>query len=179
VRRITVATPAGLTASRRSRPRLVCIRRTRARRKTSRCPNWQVINTSTVVTLSVGGNDLLGLQQRCANPAPYPTFADCVGANLQSVLQLYACNLTNILTALRANYKGTLILVTTYSPSADPLFDQVVGPLNQVLALVGAPFGTKFADVFTAFKLAAALFPGGERRPVQGGAARPPKSDDV
>jgi lysophospholipase L1-like esterase len=115
-----------------------------------------------LVTLGIGGNDLLLIEQRCLNPLPFPTFADCVGANLPDVLKLYGQNIAQILTALRvqAKYDGTLILVKQYSPSVDPLFTQVVGAMNQVLMQVGAPFGAKFADGFTAFQLASAFFQG-------------------
>jgi lysophospholipase L1-like esterase len=124
----------------------------------------QLLNNKHInlVTLGIGGNDLLLLEKRCLNPLPFPTFADCVGANLPGVLQLYGQNIAQILTAFRAQakYDRTLILVKQYSPSADPLFIQVVGAMNQVLMQVGAPFGAKFADGFTAFQLASAFFQG-------------------
>jgi lysophospholipase L1-like esterase len=112
-----------------------------------------------LVTLSIGGNDLLLLEQQCSTA---PSFPVCVNANLPGVLQSFAQNLAQILTALRAqgNYNGTLILMKQYSPSADPLFVQVVGALDQVMVQVGTPFGAKFADGFGAFQLASALFHG-------------------
>jgi len=116
-----------------------------------------------LVTLGIGGNDLLMVQAQCA-AHPVPTFADCVAALLgvppgPGVLQSYAVNLTAILTAIRANYHGTLVLVNNYSSTADPLFIQVVGALDSVMAHVGANFGVKVADAFQAFQIASALFP--------------------
>jgi lysophospholipase L1-like esterase len=109
-----------------------------------------------MVTLGIGGNDLLLLEQQCT-AAPVPSFDGCVEAHLPAVLQSYAANLTAILEGLRANYKGMLILVNNYSPSADPLFIEAVQALDQVMTQVGTPFGAKFADAFTAFQIASAL----------------------
>jgi lysophospholipase L1-like esterase len=112
-----------------------------------------------LVTLSIGGNDLLLLEQQCAATS---SFDGCVGNFLPSVLGAYAQNLAQILTELRkqANYGGELILVKYYSPNADPLFIQTVAALNQVMVQVGSQFGAKFADGFTAFQVASALFKG-------------------
>jgi lysophospholipase L1-like esterase len=88
-----------------------------------------------LVTLGIGGNDLLLLEQQC-NPS-LTSFAGCVERNLSAVLQSYAANLTFILAGLRANYAGTLVLVNNYSPSADPLFIVAVSDLNGMMATVG------------------------------------------
>jgi len=112
-----------------------------------------------LVTLGIGGNDLLLVEQRCT-AAPVPSFAGCVQQYLPGVLQSYAANLTVILEALRANYGGMLILVNNYSPSGDPLFIEAVGALDQVMTQVGMNFGAKFADAFTAFQIASALYGG-------------------
>jgi lysophospholipase L1-like esterase len=112
-----------------------------------------------LVTLGIGGNDLLLLEQQCSAPS-VPSFAQCVGAYLPGVLQSYAVNLTAILQGIRANYGGTLVLVNNYSPSADPLFIEAVGALDQKMTQVGANFGVKFADAFTTFQIASALFGG-------------------
>lgn len=115
-----------------------------------------------LVTLSIGGNDLLLLEQRCANPDPR-VFKLCVQTDLASAsgtLATYAGHLASILEVLRANYKGTLILVKSYSPSVDTVFIQAIAALNQVMVQVGAPFGVKFAEGFTAFQIASAPFQG-------------------
>jgi lysophospholipase L1-like esterase len=114
-----------------------------------------------LVTLSIGGNDLLLLQQRC-NIVPQ-NFAACVEADLASstgTLALYAGNLAAILGTIRANYQGTLILMTSYTPNVDPLFLQAIEGLNLVMVEVGTHFGVKFADGFTAFQIASAPFGG-------------------
>ncbi len=113
-----------------------------------------------LVTLSLGANDLLLLQLRCATA---PDFAACVLPLLQNeVLPNFGMNLTQILTAIRvrAHYTGTLVVMTYYSPRADPVFVQAVSALNQVMYLVGAQFGARFADGFTAFRLASTFFQG-------------------
>jgi lysophospholipase L1-like esterase len=114
-----------------------------------------------LVTLGIGGNDLLMVQEQCAvNPN---TFVACVQALLGTpqapgvVIQSYAANLVAILTTIRANYSGTLVLVNNYAISADPLFVEAVSFLDGVMAQVGAKFGVKFADGFTAFQIASAL----------------------
>jgi len=111
-----------------------------------------------LVTLGIGGNDLLLVEEQCT-AHPIPSFSGCVNAILPGALQLYAQNLTAILGTLRSKYDGTLVLVKNYSPSADPLFIQAVAALDSVMTQVGTNFGVKFADGFTAFQIASALFP--------------------
>jgi lysophospholipase L1-like esterase len=114
-----------------------------------------------LVTLSIGGNDLLLVEEVCSlqPPAAFPT---CVNTLLPGVLQSYEVNLMSILAAIRANYKGTLVLVNNYSPSADPLFMQAVAALNfemtQAAATVTPP--VKIADAYAAFVNASVNFGG-------------------
>jgi lysophospholipase L1-like esterase len=112
-----------------------------------------------LVTLGIGGNDLLLLEQQCT-AAPVPSFAGCVQQYLPGVLQSYGANLTVILKGLRANYGGLLIVVNNYSPSANSLFIEAVEALDQVMTQVGTNFGVKFADAFTAFRIASVLYNG-------------------
>jgi|ERR1017187_315418 lysophospholipase L1-like esterase len=109
-----------------------------------------------LVTLSIGGNDLLLLQQQCVNSTL--GFAGCVQKYLPDVLTKYGGNLALILGGIRANYQGTLIVMKSYAPSTDPLFIQAIEALNQEMVNVGAHFGVKFADAFTAFQIASAPF---------------------
>ena len=109
-----------------------------------------------LVTLGIGGNDLLQVEAQCA-AQPIPSFPDCVKEILPVTLQSYAKNLTSILAVLRANYRGTLVLVETYSPSNNPLFIEAVAALNSVMMEVGRNFGVKFAHAFAAFQLLSAL----------------------
>ncbi len=112
-----------------------------------------------LVTLDIGGNDLLLLQQSCATAANFTT---CVASALPAVLQAYGANLTQIMIDLRVQggYTGNLVLVKLYSPSADPTFIQAIEALNQVMVQVGTPFGAKFADGFTAYQVVSAPFNG-------------------
>jgi lysophospholipase L1-like esterase len=108
-----------------------------------------------LVTLSIGGNDLLLVQQACANAT---SFEMCVEAALPGALQTYGANLTAILSGIRlqAGYTGDLVLVKYYAPNNNPLFIAAVSALNTVMTAVGAQFGAKFADGFTAFQVASA-----------------------
>jgi lysophospholipase L1-like esterase len=112
-----------------------------------------------LVTLGIGGNDLLLLQQSCSTAA---SFVLCVTAALPGVLQTYGANLTQILTELRvqAGYTGTIILVEYAAPNNNPLFIEAVEALNSVMVGVGTPFGARFADGFTAFQIASAFYGG-------------------
>jgi lysophospholipase L1-like esterase len=110
------------------------------------------INT---VSLSIGGNDLLLLEKKCKNP-DRSAFEQCVQSELPDVLALYGQHLTQILSDIRyrANYQGTLILVTAHSPSADPLFVYAVGLFREVMMQAGSGFAAKIADAFTGFLIA-------------------------
>ena len=113
-----------------------------------------------LVTLSIGGNDLLLLQLRCLAEAD---FLSCVQTRMvNEVLPAYAINLGRILTGIRiqGRYSGNLVLVNFYSPTADPRLTAAVAALNQVMEQVGRQFGAKSADGFTAFQLASLPFQG-------------------
>jgi lysophospholipase L1-like esterase len=119
-----------------------------------------------LITLGIGGNDLLLLQEDCAASDP-AGFTACVAAALFApdgspglLLTTYGSNLAQILTQIRAVYSGTLVLVEYYSPSTDPLFTLAITALNRVMMQVGGQFGVKFADGFTAFQFASAPFGG-------------------
>jgi lysophospholipase L1-like esterase len=110
-----------------------------------------------LVTLGIGSNDVLLLLADCAATSS-PTA--CVNSGLQGVLDTYGQNLAQILSAIRTQggYSGTLILVKYYSPTIDLI--PIAEALNVVMAKVGAQFGAQFADGFTAFQVASALFGG-------------------
>lgn len=113
-----------------------------------------------LVTLSMGGNDLLLLQLRCSTEANPLT---CIQTRLVTeVLPAYGANLARILAAIRiqGQYSGNLVLLNYHTPSTDPLETQAVAALNTVMAQVGAQFGAKIADGFKAFQLASFFFRG-------------------
>lgn len=92
----------------------------------------------TVVTLTVGGNDLL----RILN-----------GANPGQVLAEFQANFTAILQALRSNLPQTRIYVSNlYTVPEIPGADQVVPLFNQIVAGVSAAYSVPVADVYTAFQ---------------------------
>jgi lysophospholipase L1-like esterase len=110
-----------------------------------------------LVTLSIGANDALIAVANCAIAGgDVPT---CVGTQLPIALGNYAQNLTTILAKIRVDYKGTIVLVNSYSPSPD--LNPVAGALNDVTAQVGSVFGAKIADGFAAFQFASA-YTGGD-----------------
>jgi len=107
-----------------------------------------------VVTLGIGDNDALLVLASCStNPDP-----NCVQEQLPGMLSTYGQNLTQILTAIRANFNGTLILALTYSPS--PSLNSLAQALNATTTAVGSNFGARYADGYSAFQLASALFQG-------------------
>lgn len=111
-----------------------------------------------LVTISLGGNDLLFVQYTCGGPAN-PNFVTCVQGALSDptgALFAYGNNLGTILTKIRkeAQYTGTIVLVKYFATSTDPLVKQAIGALNHVMAQVGSQFGAKVADAYTAFQIA-------------------------
>ncbi len=113
-----------------------------------------------LVTLNLGGNDLSLLLASCPLDPNFPT---CVTAGLNTLLPAYGANLVQILHSIRVlgGYQGDIVLLTQYSPSADPIFQGAVNVVNVVLKTVGAQFGARIADGFAAFNLAAATINGG------------------
>jgi lysophospholipase L1-like esterase len=117
-----------------------------------------------LVTISLGGNDLLFLQYSCGGPAS-PTFVTCVQSALldpNGPLTAYANNLAIILTRIRseANYTGKIVLMKYFATSTDPLVNQAIQALNQAMTLVGAQFGAKMADGYAAFQIASIPYGG-------------------
>ena len=93
-----------------------------------------------VITLTVGGNDLLQIM---------------AGADPATVLQVFAGNLAQILATLRsapelANTK--IYLSNLYSIPEIPASEVVVPLFNQIVAGVAANFDIAVADVYSAFK---------------------------
>ena len=117
-----------------------------------------------LVTISIGGDDLLFVQYTCGGPAN-PNFVTCVQGALSDptgALFAYGNNLGTILTKIRkeAQYTGTIVLVKYFATSTDPLVKQAIGALNKVMAQVGSQFGAKLADAYTAFQIASIPYGG-------------------
>ena len=115
-----------------------------------------------LVTLSLGGNDLLLLQQDCSLPGK--VFDKCVADGLPAVLATYGDNLHQILTKIRtnSNYQGTLVVMTSYVPNTNSLFAFAIGSLNSTMIGVASSFHVKFADAFDAFQIASLFAPHGD-----------------
>jgi lysophospholipase L1-like esterase len=104
-----------------------------------------------LVTLSIGANDVLLLLQACG------TSTSCVQSNLLSVLGTYAGNLGMILTNIRTEYQGPIVLMTYYSPES--ALDSVTQALNATMTQVGNTFhNIAYADGYDAFQIASAPF---------------------
>ncbi len=102
------------------------------------------------VTLNIGGNDLILLQEQCLGQPP------CILAGLDGVTNQLANNLATILGKLRieGGYSGPIIVLTYYSPNyADPLQTGAIAIANsKMVAVAGQPqFRARIADGFGAF----------------------------
>ena len=99
-----------------------------------------------LVTLDVGGNDLLLVQNQCGSNLA------CIGVQLPLALAKFTANLTTILLRLRAVYSGRLILLTQYATNyQDAKQEAALVSLQQATQKVGALFDARVADGFSAF----------------------------
>ena len=104
-----------------------------------------------LVTIGIGGNDLLLLQETCHNDPV------CIFGGLPATLAAYRANLITIFRRIReqARYHGRMVLVTYYSPDyRDPIQTGGIAALNAVALQVATLFGAKIADGFSAFMIA-------------------------
>ncbi|MEU7783014.1 SGNH/GDSL hydrolase family protein [Amycolatopsis sp. NPDC049159] len=100
-----------------------------------------------LVTLTVGANDLF----RCRDTTP----DHCTGATFDAALKQVGANLATILGAVRAQYRGELVLVSYYSLDyRDPAQVAQVKAINATLAQVTRHHRGIVADGFTTFRLA-------------------------
>jgi lysophospholipase L1-like esterase len=112
-----------------------------------------------LVTINLGGNDLILLQERCRPNPLSPPDAACVLSQLPGVLASYAQNLKSILQRIRGKYNDKLVLVTFYSPDYSNTPDgqlqmTAVSALNGMARLVALGYNVKIADGYTAFATA-------------------------
>ena len=92
----------------------------------------------TVITLTVGGNDLLRILK---------------GADAGQVLSEFQTNFTLILQSLRTALPNARIVVSNlYTIPQIPGADQVVPVFNQIVASVASAFNVPVADVYSAFQ---------------------------
>jgi lysophospholipase L1-like esterase len=125
---------------------------------------FQTNKNIKLVTLNIGANDVLLLlpqiEQQCG------TNAACAQTILAPVLQTYGANLAQILTEIRSQYKGTLILMTYYSPQI--ALNSITQAVNSVMTQVAKQLSAQpgfasigIADAYTAFQVAS-IFSGGD-----------------
>jgi lysophospholipase L1-like esterase len=102
------------------------------------------------VTIGIGVNDLLLLEQECNDD---PT---CIENGAPGVLAAAEANMNTILAALRATgYAGPLVIVNYYSPDYSNQFEtELVAALNQAITAPAPAYGAVVADVFSAFEAA-------------------------
>ena len=104
-----------------------------------------------LVTIAVGADDLLLLEQQCNND---PT---CLANGAPQVFATAEANVQKILAALRATgYTGAIVVVNYYSPDYSNQFEtELIGGLNQAITAPAPAYGAVVADVFSAFEAAA------------------------
>lgn len=118
-------------------------------------------NTSTrLVTITIGGDDLLLLEDACTAKSTNPTAIEsCITSGLGKTLADFALNLTRIYAALRftAHYEGPIVAVNYFSPDYNNTLEtQAIGELDAITWGLTVAFGGKVADAFTAFEKASA-----------------------
>jgi lysophospholipase L1-like esterase len=106
-----------------------------------------------LVTLNLGGNDLLLVLAGCASEAD---LAACASAALPGAIAQAAANLGGILSEIRGSgYAGRITYLTQYSTNYnDPLQNAALPPFNDTLAGVATEFGATIADGYAAFQSA-------------------------
>ena len=118
----------------------------------------QRYSNTQLVTIAIGVNDLLLLQEQCNDD---PT---CIENGAPQVFATVEANMQTILAALRATgYTGPIVVVTYYSPDYSNQFDtELVAGLNQAMTAPASAYHAVVADVFSAFEAAASnQFAGG------------------
>jgi lysophospholipase L1-like esterase len=112
-----------------------------------------------LVTIDIGGNDLLLVQTACASSF-IPSL--CEVAELPGALVKFGANLTAIFAGLREiGYFGQIVAVTQYATNyADSTQTLALGGLKDETATIAALFGVTVADGYGAFQKAATPFGG-------------------
>jgi lysophospholipase L1-like esterase len=107
-----------------------------------------------LVTITLGANDGLLLEESCAsNPTP-ALVAACIEAGAPALLATIAGNMGTILADLRAaGYAGAIVVTNYYSLDySDAAGTALTADLNAAIAAPTSAYGAIVADVFTAFQ---------------------------
>ena len=113
---------------------------------------------TSLVTMTIGANDIFLLQKACKNVVP------CIVGGLPGVFARIQANLTTIYHAIRnAGYQGTIVALTYYVANyKDQVAVLVISSLNAVVSGVTRGFGGRAADGFQAFGAIALSVAGGD-----------------
>lgn len=127
-------------------------------------------NRVQLVTISLGGNDLLLVQQSCVakTPTDPAAIAACLGAEAPAAIGNAAANVGRIFTTLRTSgYRGQIVYVNLYATNAsDPTAAGPIAAFNGAMqaaataANSSANANVKVADAFTPFANASKAFGG-------------------
>jgi len=115
-------------------------------------------SSTQLVTIALGANDLLLLEQECNGD---PT---CIENGAPQVFAMAEANMQKSLAALRATgYTGALVIVNYYSLDYSNQFEtELIMGLNQAITAPASAYDALVADVFSAFEAAASSqFAGG------------------
>jgi lysophospholipase L1-like esterase len=113
---------------------------------------------TSVVTMTIGANDIFLLQKACNNGVP------CIVAGLPALFASVQAHLTAIYGAIRSTgYQGSIVALTYYVTNYnDPVAVFVISQLNAVVSAVTQGFGGRAADGFGAFGAIALSTAGGD-----------------
>jgi lysophospholipase L1-like esterase len=103
-------------------------------------------NPVDLVTIALGGNDLLMVLAVCGGDA------QCAVERLPPVLAEVQANFIQALSAIRGVYQGRIVVPTYFAPVEDPSVVAGARYLNAVLAGVATALGADVADAFEAFR---------------------------
>jgi lysophospholipase L1-like esterase len=106
-----------------------------------------------LVTLQIGGNDILALQRTCLGSVT------CIIAGLPAVEAQMAANLNTIYLAIRhqGHYHGVIVTVPYFAFNYnDPSGLAIASSLDGVVAAVATAYHARVADVLGAFRVASA-----------------------
>lgn len=107
-----------------------------------------------LITIDLGGNDLLLVQNACGS-----TNTTCIAGALPGALTTFATNLGTIFSSIRgAGYAGKIVIVTQYATNyRDPTQLAALTSLNTEVVAVAALHGVAVADGYGAFATASLL----------------------
>jgi lysophospholipase L1-like esterase len=107
-----------------------------------------------LITIDLGGNDLLLVQNACGS-----TNYSCIAGALPGALATFATNLGTIFSSIRAaGYTGKMVIVTQYATNyRDPTQLAALTSLNAEVITVAALYDVAVADGYGSFAVASAL----------------------